>query len=128
MKTMQVFVERVTQEAQLSMRCGCGGCRPTATVYEDDPRYEWHEERLAEAPCCCGRFFLVAHDPQTAQARAETLAKRTQDAGMAPGGHIFRPHRVTVPWGATVAVVSADLKASQRTEISSSRHPGTHYP
>jgi hypothetical protein len=111
METMHAFVERITQEAQLSMRCGCGGCHPTATVYADDLRYEWHEARLAEAPCCCGRFFVVAHDPQTAQTRAETLAKRIQDAGMAPGGHIFRPHGVTVPWGGTVAVVSADLKA-----------------
>lgn len=39
MDTMRVFVERVTQEAQLSMRCACGGCHPTATVYRDDPRY-----------------------------------------------------------------------------------------
>lgn len=110
METMRVFVERVTQEAQLSMRCGCGGCRPTATFYRDDPRYEWHEARLAEAPCCCGRFFVVAHDEETAQARAYAMAKRVHAEGMAPSGHAFRPHAVTVPWGVTVAVVSADLK------------------
>lgn len=110
MDTMRVFVERVTQEAQLSMQCGCGGCHPTATVYRDDPRYEWHEARLAEAPCCCGRFFVVGHDEQTAQARADAMAKRVQEQGMAPSGHAFRPHTVTLPWGATVAVVSVDLK------------------
>ena len=110
MDTMHAVVARVTQEAQLSMQCGCGGCHPTATVYEDDPRYEWHEERLAEAPCCCGRFFVVAHDQETAQARADAMAKRIQDEGMARSSHIFRPHMVTVPWGVTVAVVSADLK------------------
>jgi hypothetical protein len=110
MDTMQVFVERTTQEAQLSMRCGCGSCHPTATVYRDDPRYEWHEARLAEAPCCCGRFFVVGHDEPTAQARAEAMAQRVREKGRAPSGHIFRPHTITLPWGATVAVVSVDLR------------------
>ncbi len=110
MDTLRVFVERVTQEAQRSMRCWCGGCHPTATVYRDDPRYEWHEARLAEALCCCGRFFVVGHDDQTAQARAQAVAQRVQAQGLAPSGHRFRPHAVELPWGATFAVVSVDLK------------------
>jgi hypothetical protein len=110
MEAMQVFVERVTLEAQLSMQCGCGRCHPTATVYRDDPRYEWHEERLAEAPCCCGRFFVVGHDELTAHARAEAMAKRVRDRDMAAAGHTFRPHTVTLPWGVTVAVISVDLE------------------
>lgn len=110
MDTMHAFVARVTEEAQLSMRCACGGCHPTATFYRDDPRYEWHEERLAEAPCCCGRFFVVAHDRETAQARAHAMAKRVQGEGMARSGHTFRAHAVTLPWGVTVAAVSGDLK------------------
>jgi hypothetical protein len=113
MDTMQVFVERVTHEAQLSMRCGCDGCHPTATVYRDDPRYEWHEERLAEAPCCCGRFFVVGHDEPTARTRAEAMAKRVREQGMAPSGHTFWPRTVTLPWGATVAVVSVDLRGKE---------------
>jgi len=115
MDTMRVFVERVTQEAQLSMRCGCGGCHPTATVYRDDPRYEWHEARLAEAPCCCGRFFVVAHDEETARLRAHAVAGRIRAQGMASSGHAFLAHTVTLPWGATVAVVSVDLGDGPRT-------------
>jgi len=113
MDTMRVFVERVTQKVQLSMRCECGSCHPTATVYRDDPRYEWHEARLAEAPCCCGRFFVIGHDERTAQARAQAMAERVREQGMAPSGHTFRPHTVTLPWGATVAVVSVDLEGSR---------------
>jgi hypothetical protein len=99
MEPMRVFVERVTQEAQLSMRCGCGTCHPTATVYRDDPRYEWHEERLAEAPCCCGRFFVVAHDEQTAQVRAHAMAERVRKQRTVPSAHAFRPQTVTFAVG-----------------------------
>ena len=65
MGTMDVAVERVTEEAWLSMTCDCGSCHPTATVYRDDLHYERHESRLAQAPCCCGRFFVVGEDDET---------------------------------------------------------------
>ncbi len=106
MGTMEVFCERHTEEAQLAMSCACGSCHPTATAYRDDPRYEWHEPRLAEGPCCCGRFFAVGHDEATARARAEAMARRNE--GGPPGGYDFRVQWVALPWGATVVAVSAD--------------------
>ncbi len=128
MDTMRVVVERVTEEAQLAMSCGCGGCHPTATVYRDDPRYEWHEARLAEAPCCCGRFFVVAHDEDTARARAQAMAKRLRDRGMAPAGHAFRLHAVTLPWAATVVAVSVDLADERRADAGPSHPRGAAQP
>ena len=109
MGTMDAFVETVTEEAQLSMSCACGGCHPTATFYRDDPLYERHEDRLAEGPCCCGRFFVVGHDAAAAQARADGLAERRRGDGMAPHGYLLRHQQVKLPWGTVVAVVSADL-------------------
>jgi hypothetical protein len=111
MGAMDVYFERQTEEAQLAMTCGCGSCHPTATFYRNDPTYEWHDPRLAEGPCCCGRFFVVGHDGATARTRAETMASRMQQKGKAPEGYSFRHQQVTLPWGVTVQVISADLHA-----------------
>lgn len=106
MGAMDVFCERKTEEAQLAMTCACGSCHPTATAYRDDPRYEWHEPRLAEGPCCCGRFFAIGHDEETARARAEAMARRNE--GRAPREYDFKVQQVAVPWGATVVAISAN--------------------
>ena len=47
---MEIVVESVTEEARIGTRCACGGCHPTATVYRDDPAYERHSPKLAQAP------------------------------------------------------------------------------
>ncbi len=110
MGTMDVIVERVTEEAWLSMTCDCGSCHPTATVYRDDPHYERHESSLAQGPCCCGRFFVVAEDAETARNRAEAMAKELQQEGKATNGYDFSAHQVSLPWGSTVEVLSANLR------------------
>lgn len=110
MGVMDVVVERQTEEAQLAMTCGCGSCHPTATAYRDDPQYKWHEPRLAEGPCCCGRFFVVGRDAETASRRAEAMAERLRREGRAPKGHDFKAQQVALPWGGTVVAVSADLR------------------
>lgn len=109
MEKMDVAVEQVTEEAQLAMACACGSCHPTATVYRDDPEYARHETPLAEGPCCCGRFFVVASDPAKAEARADAISKRLREQGSATEGHRFARQHVELPWGGSVAVVSADL-------------------
>lgn len=107
---MQIVVDRVTDEAQLgSTTCACGGCHPTATVYRDDPHYERHNSRLAEGPCCCGRFFVVGQTVAQAMERAEKLAAERQQQGMAPNGYRFQPQSVDLPWGAQVVAVVADF-------------------
>jgi hypothetical protein len=107
MGVMDVFFQRKTEEAQLAMTCACGPCHPTATAYRDDPRYEWHDPRLAEGPCCCGRFFAIGHDEPTATRRAEAMAYARQREGSAPKGYDFRTQQVPIPWGSTVVAVSA---------------------
>ncbi len=114
MSEMTVAVERVTEEAQVALRCACGGCHPTATIYRDDPRYEWHDPRLAEGPCCCGRFFAVGDTLETARARAEALAEQPRGEGVAPDGYDFRTRRVPLPWGGEVAAVVADVRGGRR--------------
>ncbi len=107
MGTMDVFVERQTEEAQLAMTCACGPCHPAATAYRDDPRYQWHDPRLAEGPCCCGRFFAIGHDADTARKRAEAMARARQSEGEAPKGYDFKTQQLALPWGGTVVAVSA---------------------
>ena len=107
---MDVTVERVTEEAQLTMECGCGSCHPTATVYRDDPSYERHQSSLAEGPCCCGRFFVVGEDAETARKRAEAMAGELKEEGKAPTGYDFKAHQVSLPWGGTVETISANLR------------------
>lgn len=64
--------------------CGCGGCRPTATIYEGDPDYQRHDPALAQGPCCCGRFFVVGPDAATAGSRAATM---TAERPVLPSTH-----------------------------------------
>ncbi len=110
MAEMDVAVERVTEEAQLAARCGCGGCHPTATVYRDDPHYQRHDPRLAEGPCCCGRFFVVRDTAEKAQERAAAMAADRLGQGAAPNGYVFESRRVALPWGAEVVAVVADFR------------------
>lgn len=110
MGTMEVCCERKTEEAQLAMTCACGACHPTATAYRDDPHYQWHDPRLAEGPCCCGRFFALGHDTETASRRAEAMAERLRREGRATKGYDFKAQPVSLPWGGTVVAVSADLR------------------
>ncbi|GIW07526.1 MAG: hypothetical protein KatS3mg060_2331 [Dehalococcoidia bacterium] len=100
----------MTDEAEVGTRCLCGGCHPTATVYRDDPLYERHDPRLAEGPCCCGRFFVVGASVDKARERAEAMAAARQGQGVAPGGFDFHTQRVPLPWGAEVVAVVADLR------------------
>lgn len=113
MAAMNVRFERPLDDgAQVgSEPCACGSCHPTATVYQDDPHYERHDPRLAEGPCCCGRFFAVGDTSDSAWARAEAMASQRRRAGAAPNGYDFSIGRVSLPWCAEVFVVSADLRA-----------------
>jgi len=91
---------------QVGYDCRCGSCQPTASIFQHDPDYERHDRRLADGPCCCGRFFVVGHD---AQARAEALSQELQRIGQAPAGHVFHVHTVILPWGGVCPAVVADL-------------------
>jgi hypothetical protein len=93
---------------QVGYRCVCGPCQPTASIFRDDPRYERHDPRLAEGPCCCGRFFVVGHD---APAHAQAMAKERQRMGEASNGYRFQSREVALPWGSTFPAVVADLRA-----------------
>jgi len=82
--------------------CACGGCRPTATVFQGDPDYARHDGALAQGPCCCGRFFVVG--PQ-AEPRARALA----EAGRGAAGYALSRETLALPWGGELPVVVADL-------------------
>lgn len=83
--------------------CACGGCRPTASVFRDDPRYEHHDPELAQGPCCCDRFFVVGPE---AEERATRLAadRRGIDA------YTFERHELPLPWGGSTSVVVGDFR------------------
>ncbi len=104
--TIEVLWE-LEDGVQVGYRCVCGPCQPTASIFRDDPGYERHDPRLAEGPCCCGRFFVVGLD---AQAQAEAMATERQRTGEAPQGHTFRSQEVPLPWGGTFPAVVADLR------------------
>lgn len=89
--------------------CACGGCHPTATAYEGDPRYERHDPALAEGPCCCGRFFVLGDTPERARERAEAIAERFQTDGLASRRYTFAPQSIGLPWGRKFAAVVADF-------------------
>lgn len=88
--------------------CACGSCRPTATIYRDDPTYQHHDPKLAEGPCCCGRFFVVAHEASAAAEHARAMAAECTDLS-GPEAYRFERHRVALPWGGHFEVVVGDL-------------------
>ena len=89
--------------------CACGGCRPTATTYQEDPLYERHDPKLAEGPCCCGRFFVVSQDASAAEQHASEMSTQINAARRRPHHYRFEHRRVVLPWGETFAVVVANL-------------------
>lgn len=91
---------------QVGYRCVCGPCQPTARIFRDDLGYERHDLRLAEGPCCCGRFFVVGHD---AQAHAAAMAEERRQAGEAPDGYRFQSQQVALPWGGAFPAIVAYL-------------------
>lgn len=110
MANMPIEVEQVTEEAQVGTQCVCGGCHPTATVYRDDPHYQRHDPRLAQGPCCCGRFFALGDTVDKARERAEAMAAEQRQPGMAPNEYDFQTQRVLLPWGDEVIAVIADFR------------------
>ncbi len=109
MANMHIEVEQVTEEAQVGTQCVCGGCHPTATVYRDDPHYQRHDPRLAQGPCCCGRFFVIGDMLEVAQERAEGMAAEQRRKGMALNGYDFQSQRIQLPWGAEMVAIIADF-------------------
>jgi len=93
--------------------CACGSCHPTATVYRDDPRSERHDPRLAEGPCCCGRFFVVAETDKEARARAAAMAAVRRADGLAPNDYDVRLQRVALPWDTTVVAAIAEPRPAR---------------
>jgi hypothetical protein len=91
---------------QVGYRCVCGPCQPTASIFRDDPHYERHDPRLAEGPCCCGRFFVVGLD---AASRAKAMARERQQTSEVPA-YSFRVQAVSLPWGGAFPAVVADLR------------------
>jgi hypothetical protein len=89
--------------------CVCGDCRPTATIYRHDPAYESHDPKLAEGPCCCGRFFVVAHDSSTAAKHAREMGGERNAARRRPHQYRFESRQLMLPWGGAFEVVVADL-------------------
>lgn len=89
--------------------CACGGCRPTATIYRDDPTYQRHDPKLAEGPCCCGRFFVVAQDASTAEKHAQVMGGERNAVRKRPHRYRLERGRLELPWGDTFEVIVADL-------------------
>ena len=83
--------------------CACGGCRPTATVFRDDPGYQRHDPALAEGPCCCDRFFVVGPE---AEGRAQAMAEARRGAE----AYRFEREELPLPWGASVPAIVADFR------------------
>ena len=86
-----------------SKPCACGGCRPTASIFRDDPRYERHDPALAQGPCCCDRFFVVGPE---ADARARAMAAERHGVD----SYVFDRKEVQLPWGGTFPLVVADFR------------------
>lgn len=101
--------------------CACGGCHPTATAYEGDPRYERHDPALSEGPCCCGRFFVLGETAERARERAEAIADRFRAAGSAPARYTFAPQTIRLPWGEEFAAVVADFAPDDEAQTDADR-------
>lgn len=83
--------------------CACGGCRPMATVFRDDPEYQRHDATLAEGPCCCDRFFVVGPEAEE-RARAMAAQRRGVEA------YRFDRLEVALPWGVSAPAIVADFR------------------
>lgn len=94
-----------------SKECACGGCRPTATIYQDDPAYERHDPKLAEGPCCCGRFFVVGQDASAVDRHATAMSEEINSSRRRPHQYHFEGRDLELPWGDAFHVVIADLIA-----------------
>jgi len=114
MGVMDVRFEIVTEEAQYTMECGCGRCHPTATFYRGDPRYECHDARLAEGPCCCGRFFVLGETMEAARHVAEKMVTRGLGEGGLSGAYDFKEQTVALPWGGSIVAIAASPRESKR--------------
>ena len=112
--SMNIRVEGLVEDGvRLGIEpCACGGCHPTATAYEGDPRYDRHDPALAEGPCCCGRFFVIGETAERARERAKAMARRLQTGG-APRRYAFASQSIRLPWGATFAAVVADFSPEE---------------
>lgn len=104
----EILVEAVTEEARIGTRCACNGCHPTAMAYRDDATYQRHDPKLAQAPCCCGRFFVIGLDESEALSRAEAMATGRRD-GLERLHFEFSTRSLPLPWGGEVAIVVADF-------------------
>lgn len=89
--------------------CACGDCRPTATIYRHDPTYETHDPKLAEGPCCCGRFFVVGQDASELDQYARAMGQERNAIRRRPHRYHFERGELLLPWGETFHVVVADL-------------------
>jgi|SRR5712691_9759970 len=89
--------------------CACGDCRPTATIYRDDPTYQRHDPKQAEGPCCCGRFFVVAHDGSIAEEHAREMGDERNATRRRPHRYRLETEQVKLPWGEVFEVIVADL-------------------
>ncbi len=85
--------------------CSCGGCRPTAPIFRDDPRYEHHDPELAQGPCCCDRFFVVGPEAEERARRAMAAERRGMDA------YAFERHDLALPWGGSTKVIAGDFRS-----------------
>jgi len=96
-------VETIEEGVWIGASCICGmGCRPSASVFADDPEYRQHDPALAEGPCCCGRFFVTGPNVEDT---ARTMSDRFKEVGSAPDGHRLETRRVEVPWGSVDVVI-----------------------
>jgi hypothetical protein len=84
--------------------CACGGCRPTASVFREDHRYERHDGALAQGPCCCDRFFVVGPE---AEERAQLMAAERRGTE----AYAFERHELALPWGGSTSVVVGDFRS-----------------
>lgn len=98
-------LRRLSDGAEVgSEPCACGGCRPAATAYQDDPRYEHHDPQLAQGPCCCGRSLVIGPE---AEERASRMAAERE--GLA--AYVFERKELPLPWGHATPRIVADLRS-----------------
>lgn len=105
MSAMQVrILEQLPEGVEVGVQpCACGGCRPTATAFREDPMYERHDPELAQGPCCCDRFFVIGPE-------AERRAQRKAEERRGPEAYAFEHQQIDLPWGATTTAIVANFR------------------